>query len=273
MRDECVRVAGAGQSGATPLIIGGGPRARSGAGVSSAVFPPVTGGPIGPNPNVHLPYQPGQQYGAGGFGPSTPPPPTPLGQQGYQAPPPGGYGSGSRTPPPYTISPPPAGGGGHGGRSNTLVIVGAVAAALIAIGALVAVIARNGGGGGGSQADDSTSPTASASSTVDNGGEDQGSQFNPGDRTKTIDQERCTDAYEYYDDKSKVSAPDFTYKDINSVKDCLNAAGWKYDVEEEDENVWGKGIVLRQTPVSGDPFDPKDKTAKFVLTISTGKPQ
>src|SRR5438093_3691114 len=73
MRDECARVAAAGQSGTTPLIIGGGPAARSGAGVGSAVFPPIDQQAQTP-PNVHTPYQPTQQVG--GFGPSTPPPPT-----------------------------------------------------------------------------------------------------------------------------------------------------------------------------------------------------
>ena len=51
MRDECLRIVGSGQSGATPLIIGEGPRARtSGASVSSAVFPTASGNPSDPGP-------------------------------------------------------------------------------------------------------------------------------------------------------------------------------------------------------------------------------
>ncbi|MGK5627754.1 protein kinase domain-containing protein, partial [Streptomyces sp. URMC 123] len=104
MRDECARVAGTAQSGATPLIISEGPRARSGAGVGSAVFPPVDqpGGPQAPAPNVHTPYQSpaGTGGGFGGFGPSTPPPPShpmapqpgPGGAPGFHTPAPGPYG-------------------------------------------------------------------------------------------------------------------------------------------------------------------------------------
>ncbi|MFE7121459.1 protein kinase, partial [Streptomyces sp. NPDC057654] len=68
MRDECARVSGAAQAGNTPLIISGGPPARSGAGVGSAVFPPV-GGATPPPQGVQTPYQPTppvqhqQQYG------------------------------------------------------------------------------------------------------------------------------------------------------------------------------------------------------------------
>ncbi|MGP3998560.1 protein kinase domain-containing protein [Streptomyces sp. 8N706] len=277
MRDECARVAGSGQS-AAPLIITGGPPAGSGAGVGSAVFPPVDQRAPAP-PQVQTPYQP-HPHGAqmGGFGPTTPPPPThPLQQQGYQAPGPSPYHGGAQTPPPYTMSPaaPPPGGGG---KSNVPVVVGAIVVALLAIGGLVAVLALNQGEGGGNRADDKQtvqpqrppSTAGDASGTGGTGG--TGAEFNPGDKTKVIKQEKCTDAYEYWDDKSKISAPDFRYRDLSSVKDCMRAAGWQYDVVYEDENTWGKDLVLRQTPLDGEPFDPHDKTEKFVLTVSTGKP-
>ncbi len=93
MRDECLRIVGSGQSGATPLIIGEGPKARtSGASVSSAVFPTASGNLQTPAPpSVQQPYQPTQ---AVGFGPSTPPPPnnaypTPAPNNAYPTPAPG----------------------------------------------------------------------------------------------------------------------------------------------------------------------------------------
>ncbi|TGA96087.1 protein kinase domain-containing protein, partial [Streptomyces palmae] len=102
MRDECARV-GQGGTGASPIIISGGPPARSGAGVGSAVFPPVDTPVPGPQQGVQTPYQPqGQgQFGGGGFGPSTPNP-----QQGFPTAgaPTQAYSSGPSTPPPYGYS-------------------------------------------------------------------------------------------------------------------------------------------------------------------------
>ncbi|MGP3924471.1 protein kinase domain-containing protein [Streptomyces sp. 8N616] len=293
MRDECARAAGSGQTGAAPIIIAGGPAARSGSGVGSAVFPPVDQQTPAP-PNVHTPYQqPAQQPHSGqqmgGFGPSTPPPPSqPMqqpGQPGYhtpgtpglQTPAPSPYGSGSQTPPPYSITPPPHG-PSSGGRSNMPVIVASVVVALLAIGGLITAIVLNKENGDGGQADgrETTQPTtdetASRQPAGSGGSTSGGGEFNPGDKTRVIDTEKCTEANEYWDDNSKISAPQFQYYDVTSVKECLNAAGWKYSVVYENENSWGKGIVLRQTPLTGDPFDPKDKTEKFVLTVSTGKP-
>ncbi|MCC3766416.1 protein kinase, partial [Streptomyces sp. UNOC14_S4] len=78
MRDECARVVGTAQSAASPVIVSGGPAPRSGAGVSSAVFPPVDQqAPPAPGPQaVRTPYQPPQPHAAqqspynGGYGPS-----------------------------------------------------------------------------------------------------------------------------------------------------------------------------------------------------------
>ncbi|MEU6080221.1 protein kinase [Streptomyces sp. NPDC047108] len=287
MRDECARVAGSGQTGATPNVVAGGAAANSGAAVGAAVFPPVDQG-TPPPPNVHTPYTAPQQQGQpmGGFGPSTPPPPHAMQQQGYQTPgphtpAPSPYNSGLQTPPPYTITPPPSQGASSGGRSNMPVVVGAVVAALLAAGGLITLLVlNNNDDGGGSVANDkeTTRTTTEGSDGGDSGDsepdsedEDTGGDFNPGDKTKVIDREECTEPNEYWDDDSKISAPQFQYYDVTSVKECLNAAGWKYSVVYENENTWGKDIVIRQTPLTGDPFDPDDKTDKFVLTVSTGK--
>ncbi|MGP3978146.1 protein kinase domain-containing protein, partial [Streptomyces sp. 8N114] len=80
MHDECTRIGGSGvASGASPIIISGGPPANSGAGVGQAVFPPVDANSQPQHGGVQTPYQPQGQpgpYNSGGFGPSTPPPPT-----------------------------------------------------------------------------------------------------------------------------------------------------------------------------------------------------
>ncbi len=92
-----------------------------------------------------------------------------------------------------------------------------------------------------------------------------------GDQTKTISKDKCTNAYDYFNDKKKKTAPDLKFVYITSAKDCLTAAGWRYRVEYTDENTWGKGTVMNQTPANGDPFDPHSPSEQFVLTVSTGK--
>ncbi|MBO8192403.1 serine/threonine protein kinase, partial [Streptomyces oryzae] len=71
MHDECTRIGGSGvASGASPIIISGGPPANSGAGVGQAVFPPVDANAPQQQGGVQTPYQPqGQQpgpYNSGG---------------------------------------------------------------------------------------------------------------------------------------------------------------------------------------------------------------
>ncbi|MEU7242988.1 protein kinase domain-containing protein [Streptomyces sparsogenes] len=269
MRDECDRVSRTGQTGASPIIISGGPPARpSGSGVGSAVFPPV--GQQAPGPgigSVQTPYQPQSSGGFGGFGPSTPPPPAqPMAQQGFNtpAPTPAPYAQGgAHTPPPYTVSPAsaPASGGDNG---NKRVIIGSAVVAVIAVVAVVLVIALNGGGSKDEQAGDDTkeSKTTSAPATP--------SGFRMGDKSKTIDPEKCTDATESYEQKGAYNVPDFQNLYIDSVKKCIRAAGWKYRVTTEDENLWGKGTVLNYTYRNYEPYDPKTDTIE--LTVSTGMP-
>ncbi|WPB92045.1 protein kinase domain-containing protein [Streptomyces malaysiensis] len=278
MRDECARVTRTGQTGASPIIISGGPPARSGSGVGSAVFPPIDQQTPTPGPGgVQTPYQPqhsaGQhsvpgQYGA--FGPSTPPPSgAQPGQQGYQTPTPsyqGGPG-GPSTPPPYNISPSTPSGSG-GGNGNKRVIIGSAVVAAVAVIAVILVIALSGSDGGskdeskgGDGGDKSASPTAS----------DTASGFRMGDKTKTIEASKCTDAYENTDEKGTYSVPDFQNLYIDSVKKCIRAAGWKYRVVPQDENLWGKGTVLNYTYRNYEPYNPKTDTIE--LTVSTGNPE
>ncbi|WKU45751.1 protein kinase [Streptomyces sp. VNUA116] len=297
MRDECARVAGTAQAAPSPIIIAGGPPARSGAGVSSAVFPPVDQQAPAPGPGgVQTPYQPPATPGPynGGYGPSSGAQqaaggyPTPV--QPFQAGP-----GGPSTPPPYSTGPSTTVGSpsGGGGKSNKAVIVGSAVVAVLAVIGVIAAITLGGGkkddeaGSGGTTGGQSQAPvapnpgggstgggTTSTSGGATAGGSTGGTQskHKEGDKSKTIDPAKCTKAYEYYSDKSKKSAPDFRYMYIDSVKSCLQAAGWKYRIDVSSENTWGKGTVLNQVPAAGDPFDPKSPSDQFVLTVSTGDP-
>ncbi|MFI9238976.1 protein kinase [Streptomyces sp. NPDC053079] len=281
MRDECARVAGTAQAAPSPIIIAGGPPARSGAGVGSAVFPPVDGQTPAPGPqSVQTPYQ--NPYN-GGYA-QTPPPPGP---QGYQTPPPAYQAGGTPTAPYPAASGPVSGSGGTGGaggsagKSNKPVIIGSGVVAVLAVIGVIAAIALN-GGGSKDEANDKPSPNPSAATPGGGnvtggatgggtGGGTGGTQakVKEGDKSKTVEREKCTKAYDNYRDKSKKSAPDFKYIYIDSVKECLQAAGWKYRVDVVNENTWGKGTVMTQMPDTGDPFDPKN--GEFVLTVSTGQ--
>ncbi|MFF3916733.1 protein kinase [Streptomyces sp. NPDC001852] len=268
MRDECLRVVASFQAAAPSIVPGTGPT-QSGAGVGSAVFPPVdrTAQPA-PGP-VQTPYQPGP-YGA----PQTPAPAYGYPQQGqqggYQTPPPtGGYGpQAASTPPPYTISPQtapqPSAPGSGGGKSNKPVIIGSVAVSAIAvIGLVVAMTLNNGGGddkGGGGGA--STSASASTSHSAG---------YRGPDRTRVIDKSKCTDPTESWNDSSKIELPDFRYKDINSVKACFQAAHWQYSIKSVNDNTWGDGTVLDQFPSADTEVDPKNP-GTIELSVSNGNP-
>ncbi|AXK31706.1 serine/threonine protein kinase [Streptomyces armeniacus] len=282
MHDECNRIGGSGAaSGAAPIIISGGP-AASGAGLGQAVFPPVDASGQAPSGSVQQPYQP-QQYG--GYAPSTPPPTPAYGQQqqGYATPAYGQQqGGGAQTPPPYNLSPAGSPGGGHGGggKNNTAIMIGSAVVAVAVVIAVIIAVSMS-GGEDDPKADDKPSNTTSAPPGATGG--DAGTSGEPGtnappeekfkgeDKTKTIDSTECTEAREHYEDKDKVYVPDFTYKNLASVKDCIRKAGWKLgEVTYEDENVWGKNAVLEQTPDDLDGFDPESD--KVDLTVSTGQP-
>lgn len=267
MGDEIARVLAAGRTGA-PVIVQGAATGGSGAGVSSAVFPPVDAGFPAPAQSVQQPYQTpqpspyapppvpqahGQAHGQGGYAyPHTPPP-----QQQYAAP----------TPPPYTISPAsaPARGGGAGGRRNMPVVVGAVAVALLAVGGLIAAIVADGDDEGGKNGATPGSSTSDAPATSAKAG------YKGPDTSRTIDSAKCKEPVKHFSEAGKYSAPDLRYKNVLSVKACIQASGGKYTIVQKDEAVYGKDTVLDQTPRPGDKIA-KEGT-EYTLTVSTGNPE
>ncbi|MGW2299818.1 protein kinase domain-containing protein [Streptomyces sp. NPDC001809] len=280
MRNECLRVLSAGQTGA-PSIVPGHP-VSSGAGVGSAVFPPVgQTPPPAPHTGPHG-VQQGMQHGVqhpyqpptpGPYGPATPAPAPSYGyphqaqtpvpgyqtqhpapQNAYQAPTPAPYAS--------AHAPAPSTAGGGGSRRNMPMIVGAAVVALLAIGGLVAYLNRDGGGTPEAGGTGGTETRQSQSAAPGHKGPDL---------TKTIDPKKCSQPTESSDDPEKFEVPNFTYKNIQSVKDCVRAAGWKIMTQTPvDESTYGEGTVLEQYPPAGE--DIADKDAEFTLKISTGNP-
>ncbi|MFE9645226.1 protein kinase [Streptomyces sp. NPDC006365] len=263
MRDECQRVAQSLHSAAPSIVPG--VQTSSGAGVGSAVFPPI--GQTGPSPagNVQTPYTPGP------YGPPTPSPTPQSAAYGY--PQQGGYPTppqtaayspqqGLTTPPPYTISPqqPSAPSPGGGRKSNLPVIIGSAVVALAAVVGLI--LALNMGGGGDPGGDDD----ASASAT-----KQQEAGYKAPDPSKTIEPEKCTEPDESYNDPNKIKLPDFTFKNIDSVKKCLQEAGWQYEEKPVDENTYGDGTIMDQFPADDTDVDPNNMP-KIQLDVSTGNP-
>ncbi|MFA7761447.1 protein kinase [Streptomyces sp. NPDC048723] len=264
MGDEVARVLGAGQAGAPVIVQGQGPLS-SGAGVASAVFPPVESGYQAPPQSVQQPYQAPhtptpapyaptpapQQHAQGGYAyPHTPPP-----QQQYAP----------QTPPPYTISPTgtPSAASGDGKR-NRPVVIGAIAVALLAVSGLIAAISMNGDDKdkGGTTADPGSSASASASAKAG---------FKGPDLTRTIDKKLCSEPVKHYSEAGKYSAPDLKYKNLFSVKECIQASGGRYTIVPKDEAVYGKDTVLFQSPAAGEKIN-KEGT-EYTLTVSTGNPE
>lgn len=272
MHDECLRVAASFQA-APPSIVPGA-RTSSGAGVGSAVFPPVDTAPP-PMGSVQTPYQPApptpNPYSAGTPGTPVPPPPAygyPQ-QPGYQTPAASPYGpQQSSTPPPYAISPQPQGtgpsGGPSGGRSNKPVIIGSVAVAVIAVVGLVAALLMNNGGGDDNAGGGGAGASASTSSSAVEG-------HRGPDTSKTIKKTECTEPQESYNDEKLIQVPDFQFKYIGSIKECLQAAGWQLKQDPVDENTYGEGTVMGQFPAAGTDVDPK-KMPEIQLNVSTGNP-
>ncbi|MFJ4816877.1 protein kinase [Streptomyces sp. NPDC088801] len=265
MRDECLRVAASFQA-APPSIVPG-TQAPSGAGVGSAVFPPVDQATPAPSGQVQTPYQPTPPPNP--YGTPAPTGPTPAygypQQGGYQTPSPAGYSPqpGPSTPPPYNLTPQTAVTPSGGGRNNKPVIIGSVIVSVVAVGGLVTALLLNGGseddkGGGGSSA------SASASAEKKPG-------YRGPDTAKTIDTEECTEPRESYNDPDKIQIPDFKFKYIKSVKACLQAAGWEVNEKKVDENTYGDGTVMNQFPSADTDVDPKDMP-EIELSVSTGNP-
>ncbi|OIJ91891.1 protein kinase domain-containing protein [Streptomyces colonosanans] len=260
MRDECLRVA-ASLTAAAPSIVPGA-QTSSGAGVSSAVFPPVDQSAPGPTGPVQTPYQPGP------YGSPTPAPSAAYGypqQGGYQPPPqtaayaPQQYAS---TPPPYAVTPQssaPVTGPSGGRKKNRAVIIGSIVVALVAIGGVITALTlpdRGKDAGGGSSA--SPSPTVVAG-------------HRGPDTTKTIETTKCTEPDKSYNDPEQVKMPDFHFKNWGSVLSCLQASGWRYKKIYVNENTFGQDTVMNQSPLAGTDFDPKNPP-EMQITISTGDP-
>ncbi|MEU2063685.1 protein kinase [Streptomyces sp. NPDC013455] len=268
MRAECLRVAASFQAAPPSIVPNAGP-VQSGSGVGSSVFPPVDGAAPAPHGQVQTPYQPQPT-------PAPTPPPNPYGtptpapsygypqQGGYQTPP-VGYGpqNAAATPPPYTIAPQSAGRPAVGGpkKKRPVVIASVAVAAVVVTGVIVALTLKSAdedikGASGGSSASASASHRAG---------------YRGPDTTRRIDKDKCTEPQESYTDPDKIELPDFRYKDIGSVKECLQAAGWKWNIKFEDDNTWGDGTVLNQFPAQGTDVDPDD-LGEIELSVSTGNP-
>ncbi|MFF5975087.1 protein kinase [Streptomyces sp. NPDC012769] len=259
MRDECLRVLSAGQTGA-PVIVAGGP-VNSGSGVGSAVFPPVGQTPPPSAHGIQTPYQPTPQPGP--YGVPTPAPsygypqqvPTPPPASVYQTPAP------LPTPGPYTVpqqqAAPVVAGGGSSANGMNKILIGAVGL-LAVIGVIVAVSLMDKEPEGGNTA-----------------GGDPSTSTAPGhkgpDLTKVIEVKKCTEPQESSKDPSKFVVPNFTYKNIKSVKECIQKAGWKVAAESSiDEATYGQGTVITQYPRQGTDIAPED--AEFTFQVSTGNP-
>ncbi|MFF5518648.1 protein kinase domain-containing protein [Streptomyces coeruleorubidus] len=266
MRDECLRVAASVQA-APPSIVPGA-QTPSGAGVGSAVFPPVDQAAPAPSGQVQAPYQPTPPPNP--YGTPAPAAPSPAygypQQGGYQTPSPAAYSPqpGPSTPPPYNLAPQTVPGSSGGGKSNKPVIIGSVLVSVVAVGGLIAALLMNSGGqddqgGGGSSA------SASASAAAKKPG------YRGPDTSKTIETEECTEPQESYNDPEKIRMPNFKFKNIDSVKACLQAAGWEKKINNMDENTYGDGTVMNQFPSAGTDVDPEDMP-EIELGVSTGNP-
>ncbi|WP_030955942.1 protein kinase domain-containing protein [Streptomyces sp. NRRL S-481] len=264
MRDECLRVA-ASLHATPPSIVPGAPT-PSGAGVASAVFPPVDQAAPPPSGQVGTPYQPApppHPYG-------TPAPAPTYGypqQGGYQTPPPGAYSpqSGPSTPPPYHLTPQNAPAPSGGGKGNRPVIIGSVIVSVVAVTGLIGALLVNRGGEDDQGGGGSGGPGPSVSAAVKKPG------YRGPDTSRVIDTDECTEPRESYSDPEKIRLPDFRFKDITSVKACLRAAGWESKIIDVDENTYGDGTVMQQSPSQSTDADPEDMP-EIELSVSTGNP-
>ncbi|MEU1364766.1 protein kinase [Streptomyces sp. NPDC005803] len=264
MQDEIARVLSAsGHTGAPVIVSGAGAPANSGSGVGSAVFPPVDQSTPAPQ-NVQTPYQPGPYQSQQQPGPYGMPTPAPTPSYGYPQSAPAYQSPAAmspmqqQTPPPYSVPPQThSTGSGGGSKRNMPVIVGSIVVALIAIGGLITALAL--------KDDDSGKGGADASSSESPAGEHKDPE-----RNRTMDTDKCTEAYEDDDDPNKVDAPSFLYKDILSVRACADAAGWTIKQIKVPGNAYAEDQVIDQFPTSGTAV-PKTG-AHFELRIATGDP-
>jgi hypothetical protein len=173
------------------------------------------------------------------------------------------------TPPPYTMRPngpvpPPRRGGGGG--STVVIAIGAVAA-VIALIVVIVLIAHASSEKSTSGSGDASPTTAATAADYDSATPDP--YVSQGDRTRTVDTSQCTDPTDSYLTEGAVLMPDFYTKYVDSVKDCMDAAGWNYTVKYQDEAVYGKGTVVGQKPEAISDLDPDQDTV--TIWVSTGQ--
>ncbi|WP_190198019.1 protein kinase domain-containing protein [Streptomyces djakartensis] len=264
MREECLRVAASFH--ATPPSIVPGARTPSGAGVASAVFPSVDQAAPPPAGQVLTPYQPAPQPNP--YGPAAPAPAYGYPQQGgYPTPSPAAYApqTGPSTPPPYTLTPqgaPAPSGSGKGGKG---LAIGSVVVSVVVVGGLITALLVTGGGGEDDQGGGGSGPGPTASAAAEKPG------YRGPDTSRVIETDECTEPRESYSDPEKIRIPDFRFKDITSVKACLEAAGWESKIIDLDENTYGEGTVIQQSPSKSADVDPEDMP-EIELSVSTGNP-
>ncbi|WP_037815949.1 PASTA domain-containing protein, partial [Streptomyces sp. NRRL S-1022] len=85
------------------------------------------------------------------------------------------------------------------------------------------------------------------------------------------DSTECSEPQESYNDPKKIQLPDFRFKYIGSVKECLQAAGWQLKIKKVDENTYGEGSVIDQFPSAQTDLDPKNMP-QIELSVSSGNP-
>ncbi|MGW7254671.1 protein kinase domain-containing protein [Streptomyces sp. NPDC054834] len=258
MRDECLRVAASLHTAAPSIVPGAGPT-QSGAGVGSAVFPPVDQAALAPTGPVQTPYQPTPApapYGTPSYG---------YPQQGGYQTPPMAYGQQAHgAPPPYNITPQTSvqSSGPGGGKGNRPVIIGSIAVSLVAVVGLIVALVVNAGGSDDPAKGGDSSSSASPSHAAG---------YRGPDTSKTIETSECTEPQESYDDPDKIQLPDFKFKYIKSVKACFQAAGWQMKEVKVDENTYGEGTVMGQFPTAGTDLTPKDMPT-IEIRVSSGNP-
>ncbi|MET7286692.1 protein kinase [Streptomyces sp. NPDC005573] len=258
MRDECLRVAASFQA-APPSIVADAAPTQSGAGVGSAVFPPVGQQPPAPTgPAGTPPYQSAPAPGPYGA-PATPGPAPAYGypQAAGYATPPAGYGQ--QQAPAYGAT---AGTVVRPGGGMNRTVIGVSALAGLAVAGLVVALVLN--SGTGDKKDNNGGGGAKNSPARHSAG------YKGPDTTRTIEKTECTEPAESYNDPQKVRLPDFRFKNIKSVKECAQAAHWRIKENPVDENTWGEGAVITQFPLQGTDVDPKN--VDIQLSVSTGNP-
>jgi len=156
--------------------------------------------------------------------------------------------------------------GGPRRKSNTAVIVVSAIVGVIVVTAIAIGIGLSAG-----SSDDEGGDLSPTSAYSDSTSASPTESVRPEDKTATILASECTNPTKSFSEKGKVLMPSFRFKNLESVKKCIAAAGWKYKiVGQEDSAIWGKNTVTSQTPAGVSWWYPsKDTTIE--LTISTGR--